>query len=122
MEMPAWDDDARSSSGSGDHQLALCCLHNVMRIRYPTVNNNLVDQEDDQHYLVPGEWRRDVQQLLPLNDVLPRGQYDLKAGSENRKYLTAYINSPDRQTDRQTDSWQCSLAGENGSLKTEDEE
>ena len=73
---------------------ALCCLHNVMRIRYPTVNNNLVDQEDDQHYLVPGEWRRDVQQLLPLNHALPRGQYDLKAGSENRKYLTAYINSP----------------------------
>ena len=73
---------------------ALGCLHNVMRIRYPTVNNNLVDQEGDQHYLVPGEWRRDVQQLLPLNDALPRGQHDLKAGSENRKYLTAYINNP----------------------------
>lgn len=73
---------------------ALCCLHNVMRIRFPTAFIRLLDQEDDQHQLLPGEWRENVRQLLPLNPVLPRGQYDLKSGTENRRYLTAYLNSP----------------------------
>jgi len=33
------------------------CLHNLMRIRYPTLHSGVVDDEDDQHNMVPGAWR-----------------------------------------------------------------
>lgn len=33
-------------------------LHNLMRMRYPRLQNNLVDREDDDHNVIPGEWRR----------------------------------------------------------------
>ena len=36
-----------------------CVLHNLMRIRYPTMQNALVDNEDDRGNLVEGEWRLD---------------------------------------------------------------
>jgi hypothetical protein len=35
-----------------------CILHNLMRIRYPTMQNALVDHDDRRGNLVPGEWRR----------------------------------------------------------------
>ncbi|XP_052215138.1 uncharacterized protein LOC127833748 [Dreissena polymorpha] len=35
-----------------------CILHNLMRIRYPTMQNSLVDHDDRRGDLVPGEWRR----------------------------------------------------------------
>jgi hypothetical protein len=37
--------------------LAMVCLHNLMRIRYPGVQNAVADREDDDHRLVPGVWR-----------------------------------------------------------------
>ncbi|XP_063950919.1 uncharacterized protein LOC129254223 [Lytechinus pictus] len=36
------------------------CLHNLMRERYPTLQNTLLDQEDDEHNMQPGEWRQEV--------------------------------------------------------------
>lgn len=33
-------------------------LHNMMRIRYPTMHNRLVDREDRDHNIIPGEWRQ----------------------------------------------------------------
>ena len=33
-------------------------LHNLVRIRYPRLQNRLLDNEDRSHRLVPGEWRR----------------------------------------------------------------
>ena len=38
--------------------LACCCLHNLMRIRYPTTQNNMLDHEDPvTHQVNPGAWR-----------------------------------------------------------------
>lgn len=36
---------------------ACVLLHNIMRTRYPTLQNRLIDREDPDHNLVPGEWR-----------------------------------------------------------------
>ncbi len=36
--------------------LACLCLHNLMRMRYAGFRNDLLDQEDDQHHIIPGEW------------------------------------------------------------------
>ena len=37
--------------------LACCCLHNLMRIRYPTTQNNMLDHEDPvTHEVNPGAW------------------------------------------------------------------
>ena len=40
--------------------LACCVLHNIMRIRYPGVHHGIVDDEDEHHRLVPGQWRQGV--------------------------------------------------------------
>jgi hypothetical protein len=34
--------------------LACCCLHNLMRIRYPAAQNALLDVEDEDHNVIPG--------------------------------------------------------------------
>ena len=36
---------------------ALVCLHNLMRIRYPGLQNAVVDREDDDHCFIPHVWR-----------------------------------------------------------------
>jgi len=37
--------------------LACCCLHNLMRIRYPTTQNNMLAHEDPvTHQVNPGAW------------------------------------------------------------------
>jgi hypothetical protein len=33
------------------------CLHNLMRIRYPRQQNIRLDREDDNHQVIPGQWR-----------------------------------------------------------------
>ena len=38
---------------------AACCLHNLMRVRYPTLHLNLVDNEDQNHQVVRGAWKDD---------------------------------------------------------------
>jgi len=39
---------------------ACICLHNLMRIRYPGIQNAVVDHEDDDHNMIPGLWREQV--------------------------------------------------------------
>ncbi|CAH1274742.1 Hypp5410 [Branchiostoma lanceolatum] len=36
---------------------ACICLHNLMRDRYPALQNDALDNEDDDHNLLSGEWR-----------------------------------------------------------------
>ena len=38
--------------------LACICLHNLMRVRYPGLQNALLNREED-HALIPGEWRQE---------------------------------------------------------------
>jgi len=71
--------------------LACICLHNLMRIRYPNQQNADVDQEDEEHNLVPGAWRLNN----PLLDVRGiRGNRHSVAAKSQRQHLSAYYMSP----------------------------
>ena len=71
--------------------LACCCLHNIMRLRYPALQNADLDREDQNHQLVPGAWRADAQ----LQDMPPeprRGNIHVVA-KRQRIYLREYYTS-----------------------------
>lgn len=72
--------------------LACVCLHNIMRVRYPGDQNPLLDQEDDDHQVIPGAWRDGVN----MDDLqIPRGGYvDTFNAKQQRLYLKHYLNSP----------------------------
>ncbi len=38
--------------------LAAYCCHNLMRMRYPVIQNAIMDHQDNQNNVIPGEWRR----------------------------------------------------------------
>ena len=70
---------------------ACICLHNEMRERYPALQNAALDNEDENHNLIPGEWRQqanmhDVEQVVGPNR-------DTRAGKQLREYLKLYFNS-----------------------------
>ncbi|KAJ8024979.1 Protein ANTAGONIST OF LIKE HETEROCHROMATIN PROTEIN 1 [Holothuria leucospilota] len=71
---------------------ACCCLHNLMRIRYPVNQNLVMDREDDNHQLAPGSWRNDAD----LTDLEPlgRGNRATAAAKRQRGYLKHYYASP----------------------------
>ena len=81
--------------------LASCALHNIMRIRYPGVYHGIVDNEDEHHKLVPGQWR----QGLNWQDMgeLTAGNRDTQMGKKQRLYLKHYYNSPVGPTAWQND-------------------
>ncbi|KAJ8050659.1 hypothetical protein HOLleu_03948 [Holothuria leucospilota] len=67
------------------------CLHNLMRIRYPTLRNAQLDIEGDDHNVIPGEWRKTLN-LQDLN-VVVRPNRDTTAVKRQRQYLKLYFNS-----------------------------
>lgn len=74
-----------------DIVLACICLHNLMRIRYPAMQNPDIEHEDAEHQLVPGQWRdvanmNDMDQGLPVNPS--------KAAKNQRVYYKHWVNSP----------------------------
>ncbi len=71
--------------------LAACCLHNLMRTRFPTLQNQLVDREDANHDVIPGEWRQDA----PMHDMeqYERGNRLTKMAKKQRDYLREYYSS-----------------------------
>jgi len=60
-------------------------------LSYSPVHNGIVDEEDDQHNVVPGAWR----QLAQLEDVqhVAGGNRDTKAGKRQREILKHYFNN-----------------------------
>ena len=70
---------------------ACVCLHNLMRIRYPGQQNALVDQEDEDHQVVPGAWR-DGRNMEDMEDVAGGNRATMR-GKAQRLYLTHYVNS-----------------------------
>ena len=70
---------------------ACCCLHNLMRIRYPALQNVALDQEDENHHLVPGAWRDDTD-LADLERIR-RGNQATVSGKRQRLYLKHYYAS-----------------------------
>jgi len=71
---------------------ACVCLHNLMRLRYPALQNIQLDMEDDNHNLVPGLWRVDAN-MHELDRVVGPNR-DTIAAKKQREYLRLYFNSP----------------------------
>ena len=70
---------------------AALCLHNIMRIRYPALQNGDLDGEDENGNAVPGAWR-DGHVLQALQNVKEPRQ--TREGKQQRLYLKSYYNSP----------------------------
>ncbi len=66
-------------------------LHNLMRIRFPVLQNAAVDEENDDRQVIPGSWRATTN----MHDVdNARGHNrDTKAAKKQREYLKLYFNS-----------------------------
>ena len=71
---------------------AMLCLHNIMRARYPGLQNAALDAEANDHQIIPGAWRDDVP-LLGLHNNRARNTGN-RAGKEQRDYLKHYYNNP----------------------------
>ena len=71
---------------------ACVCLHNLMRLRYPRLQNQILDREDANHNIVEGDWRRGAN----LQDIerVGRGNRESVAGKKQRELLKLYFNSP----------------------------
>ena len=70
---------------------ACILLHNLMRIRYPTLQNACLDKEDDNHDLIPGTWR--ASDLMASIGKVKGATRASTKGKRQRVYLTAYFNS-----------------------------
>jgi hypothetical protein len=70
--------------------LACCTLHNVMRTRYPHAQNAVLDQEDDNHEVVPGAWRA-AANMHDMENI--RGGNATSEAKRQRLYLKHYYNS-----------------------------
>lgn len=71
--------------------ISCCVLHNLMRVRYPALQNGHVDQEDPvTHAFVEGTWRDDVP-MHALTRLQARGVQSKAA--DIRKYLVHYVNN-----------------------------
>ncbi len=77
-----------------DIVLSSCVLHNILRKECPSIHNNLVDVEDAEHNIIPGQWRQGQQ----LEDDMFRPQARenpnvTKEAQAQRDYLKAYFMS-----------------------------
>jgi hypothetical protein len=73
--------------------MACICLHNLMQMRYPTAQNDVVDHEDPLHNVIPGRWRADPQ-LHDMEQRL-RGNTNTLDARRQRIHLKDYYNSAD---------------------------
>lgn len=75
-------------------RMAKACLtlHNIMRMRYPRIQNADLDREDNQGQLIPGVWL----DYFVMKDVLAagRGPRTTAVGKKQMAYLKYYVNSP----------------------------
>ncbi len=62
-----------------------------MRMRYPGLQNVLLNQEDDQHHVIPGEWRNGVN--MQDVDNLVSDNRTTRMAKKQREYLKLYFNS-----------------------------
>lgn len=72
---------------------AAVVLHNLLRIRIPTIPVNDVDHEDGEHNLVPGNWRDEVQ-WQDVNAPPDGRNRDTLDAKQQREYLKTYFSSP----------------------------
>ncbi|XP_071499235.1 putative nuclease HARBI1 [Diadema antillarum] len=71
--------------------MACCVLHNYLLIKNPTIECNLVDQDNPETPgIIPGAWRDHAH--LPHIEEVYRGNIN-RAAKEQRQYLAQYVNS-----------------------------
>ncbi len=68
-----------------------CLLHNLMRTRYPRMQNALVDREDRHGNVVPGAWRRG-RHMMDCR-VVQGPNRDNREGKKLRNLLRHWVNS-----------------------------
>jgi hypothetical protein len=73
--------------------LACLSLHNLMRERYPGLQNQMLDREDANNNVIPGQWRDGVQLVNAAVPAEGRIRGTVQA-QEQRDYLRDYYNSP----------------------------
>ena len=73
---------------------ACVLLHNLMRTRYPVMQNNLVDIERRNGTVVPGEWRAGVNLDDTNPDTLQGHNRDQKAAKAQRNLIMEWCSSP----------------------------
>ena len=71
--------------------LSCICLHNLLRLRNRNEHVSVADQEDNNHNIKPGEWRKD-NPLMDGVSELPSNS-TTKASKNQREYLRAYFSS-----------------------------
>ena len=71
---------------------ACICLHNLMRTRYPGLQNAALDQEDNFHAVIPSAWRNG--RNVPEVENIVGGNRATRAAKAQRDYLKEYYNSP----------------------------
>ena len=92
-------------ASTSDHNVAKAfhCAKDCVMLRLPAqliaqlIENSqlhaaLLDEEDDQHILIPGEWR-ELAQLYDLPRVIG-GNKDTNAGKRQREILMHHFNYP----------------------------
>lgn len=73
--------------------VTVCCiLHNIIRERYPNINIQLYDIEDQNHNAIPGAWRAGIQ-MHDINRNIG-GNTGKKRAKAQRDLLKLYYNSP----------------------------
>ena len=71
---------------------ACCILHNLMRTRYPVLQNKLVDRKQKNGEMEPGEWRKG-RNLVDTVDVQGPNRAS-RDGKMQRNLLRHWCNSP----------------------------
>ncbi len=67
------------------------CCHNLMRIRYPVIQNAVMDRKNANNQVIHGEWRRGNTCKQELQCI--PGNRETTAGKQEREYLKHYHNS-----------------------------
>lgn len=71
---------------------ACCILHNLMRTRYPVLQNRLVDRQQGNGDMEPGEWRQG-RNLMDTVDVQGPNRAS-REGKKQRNLLRHWCNTP----------------------------
>jgi hypothetical protein len=74
-----------------DLVMACVCLHNLMRIRYPAIQNGIVDQEGEDRRVIPGAWRDEG--VLREVEAMRGPTRAAKAAKQQHIYLKHYVNT-----------------------------
>ena len=75
---------------------ACVLLHNLMRTRYPVLQNQMVDREDRDNNMnhVPGAWRREGELDDTIIDNIVAPNRPSKMGKAQRNLIKHWVNSP----------------------------